>query len=134
MSKPQFEKFLKFLNQVSENSEEKKREQEKNIIKEKAEKSAKNEESWAKTDVETERSKKLDNDDKQNDIFLKRHYAYGLIIVMVIQLIIMNHVFLDVGIGSLKYENYVLHLYITGTLLELFGLVLVITKYLFKNK
>lgn len=122
--------FEEHLNKVSE---DKKREQEKNIIKEKAEKSAKNEESWAKTDAEAQRSKKLDNDDKQNDITLKSHYAYGLIGIMAIQLIVMNRVFLDVGSGLLKYDNYVLHLYITGTLLELFGLVLVITKYLFKK-
>ncbi|MFZ7342908.1 hypothetical protein [Avibacterium volantium] len=128
MSQPKFEEFI---HQVSE---EKKREQEKNIIKEKAEKSAKDEESWAKTDEEEQRSKKLDNDDKENDITLKSHYAYWLISVMIIQLIVMNRVFIDVGAGELKYDNYVLHLYITGTLLELFGLVLVITKYLFKNK
>ncbi|WP_052121837.1 hypothetical protein [Gallibacterium genomosp. 2] len=128
MSRPPFEEFI---HQVSE---EKKREQEKDIIKEKAEKSAKDEESWAKTDEEEQRSKKLDNDDKENDITLKSHYAYLLIGVMIIQLFVMNGVFIGVGAGELKYDNYVLHLYITGTLLELFGLVLVITKYLFKNK
>lgn len=127
MTQPKFEEVLDHL------SEDKKREQERNIIKEKAEKSAKNEDAWAKTDAEEQRSKKLDNDDKQNDITLKSHYAYGLIGIMAIQLFIMNRVFLDVGSGSLKYDNYILHIYITGTLLELFGLVLVITKYLFKK-
>ena len=127
MTQPKFEEVLNSL------SEDKKREQERNIIKEKAEKSAKNEDTWAKTDAEEQRSKKLDNDDKQNDITLKSHYAYWLIGIMVIQLIVMNRVFLDVGSGLLKYDNYVLHLYITVTLLELFGLVLVITKYLFKK-
>lgn len=106
--------------------------EDRDVIAQKALKKSSDESSWEET--EAEREKKLSNDDKQNDIRLKKHYGYGLIGVMIIQLIIMNWVFYRVGKGTLHYDNYSLHVYVTGTLLELFGLVLVITKYLFKQK
>ncbi len=46
----------------------------------------------------------------------------------------MNIVFICVGANYLNYEDYALHLYMGGTLAEVFGIVLVITKYLFAKK
>ena len=87
----------------------------------------------APTDAERNRSHKLKNDNLETDIKLKKSYAKWLIGVMIGQLLIMNIVFIFVGLDFMKYNEYILHLYISGTLLELFGLVLVITKYLFKK-
>lgn len=92
-----------------------------------------NEAQDAPTDVERNRSHKLKNDNLETDINLKKSYAYWLIGVMIGQLLIMNTVFILVGTELIKYSEYILHLYISGTLLELFGLVLIITKYLFKE-
>jgi hypothetical protein len=92
-----------------------------------------NEAQDAPTDVERNRSHKLKNDNLETDINLKKSYAYWLIGVMIGQLLIMNTVFILVGKELIKYSEYILHLYISGTLLELFGLVLIITKYLFKE-
>ncbi|MFC6276414.1 hypothetical protein [Psittacicella hinzii] len=93
----------------------------------------KNESEKAPTDLEQKRTIKLKNDNFEIDIQLKKKYAIGLILVMIVQLTIMNGVFIAVGLQKIKYEQYALHLYISGTLLELFGLVLIVTKYLFKN-
>lgn len=88
----------------------------------------------APTDDEKKRSDKLKNDDFEADIDLKKKYAKWLIGVMIVQLLIMNLVFALVGFKMMEYNDFILHLYISGTLLELFGLVLVITKYLFKKQ
>lgn len=88
----------------------------------------------APTDDERKRTHKLKNDDFETDIDLKKRYAKWLIGVMIGQLLIMNLVFACVGLKWMEYSDFILHLYISGTLLELFGLVLVITKYLFKKQ
>lgn len=47
----------------------------------------------------------------------------------------MNAVFIGVGIGCISYdEPSYLNLYMGGTLAEVFGVVLVITRYLFSKK
>lgn len=103
------------------------------LITQKAENFALNKTKDAPTDAENNRFYKLKNDNLETDINLKKKYAYWLIGVMILQLLVMNAVFVGVGLEKIKYSDYVLHLYISGTLLELFGLVLIITKYLFKN-
>jgi hypothetical protein len=77
---------------------------------------------------------KLDNDDKEQDRKLKKHFAYWSIGVLIVQLLIMNFVFYMVGIEKLKFDNYSLHLYMAGTLAEVFGIVFIITKYLFPKR
>lgn len=74
---------------------------------------------------------KLANVGKSDDNKLKRHYGYGLLGVLGVQLLIMNLVFVAVGVGCIHYEEWALHLYVAGTLAEIFALVLVVTKYLF---
>lgn len=73
----------------------------------------------------------IENQSAKEDITLKRRYGNGLLIALAIQLFIMNVIFALVGFSILKYEEWALHLYVTGTLLEIFALVLVVTKYLF---
>ena len=46
----------------------------------------------------------------------------------------MNIVFFGVGLEWLKFEEWSLNLYMAGTLAEVFGVILVITKNLFPNK
>ena len=79
------------------------------------------------------RSKELENDNKKSDIQLKQRYATHLFYLMIGQLIVMNIIFCGVGKGCLHYKNSELNLYISGTLLELFALIVIITKYLFKK-
>lgn len=72
--------------------------------------------------------------DKESDRELKRNYAYWFIGILIAQLIIMNTVFIIVGLGYLKFEEHVLELYMGGTLAEVFGVIVVITKNLFPKK
>lgn len=67
----------------------------------------------------------------QSDRELKKLYAKWFIWILIGQLIVMNAVFIGAGLKCLNFENYVLELYLTGTLAEVFGIVLVITKNLF---
>jgi hypothetical protein len=71
-------------------------------------------------------------DDKIADTKLKKIYAVSMIVILSAQLLAMNLIFLSVGMGFLKYEstNY-LQIFMMGTLAEVFGAVLVITRYLF---
>lgn len=68
------------------------------------------------------------------DTALKKLYAYWFIAILLGQLALMNLVFIGVGFGWLKFQEYALHLYMGGTLAEVFGVVFVITKYLFNRR
>lgn len=73
-------------------------------------------------------------DDKITDTGLKKIYAYSMIVILAAQLIIMNIVFVLVGVGILKYNDPAhLKMFMGGTLAEVFGIVLVITRYLFSK-
>lgn len=78
--------------------------------------------------------RKLDNKDFEAEIDLKKTYGICFLIILACQLLIMNGVFIFDGIGLLKFKDLTLQLYMGGTLTEVFGLVLVVTKYLFKRK
>lgn len=86
-------------------------------------------------DVSSIPSRRADLEDQSfaEEIALKKSYGNWLLVFLAIQLVVMNIVFILVGSGRLEYQDYVLHLYMTGTLLEIFGLVLVVTKYLFRR-
>lgn len=73
--------------------------------------------------------------DQETDTDLKRLYGKGFIILLALQLVAMNGVFVSVGFGWLKFSdpNH-LSLFMGGTLAEVFGIVFVITKYLFSKK
>ncbi|MGE5682720.1 MAG: hypothetical protein ACM34K_17770 [Bacillota bacterium] len=62
---------------------------------------------------------------------LKRKYARYFVRILVGQLLIMNIVFILYGSKVLYYDGYSLNLYMGGTLAEVFGVVLIITKHLF---
>ena len=78
--------------------------------------------------------KKLNNQDFEAEIQLKKTYGKWFLIILACQLLIMNGVFIADGLGWLNFKDLTLQLYMGGTLTEVFGLVLVVTKYLFKRK
>lgn len=74
-------------------------------------------------------------EDKKADTVLKKLYARWFIGILIGQLLIMSAVFVAVGLGRLYYEDEsALRLYMGGTLTEVFGVVFVITRYLFSKK
>lgn len=73
-------------------------------------------------------------EDSKADRKLKKTYATWFILILIGQLLIMNVVFFMVGFGYLTFQEWTLNLYMTGTLLEVFGVILVITKNLFPTK
>ncbi|MFZ2725008.1 MAG: hypothetical protein WAX77_02020 [Methylococcaceae bacterium] len=77
---------------------------------------------------------KLPHKDKESDRELKRNYAYWFIGILIAQLIVMNAVFIIVGLGYLKFDAHVLEIYMAVTLAEVFGVIVVITKNLFPKK
>lgn len=72
--------------------------------------------------------------DAESDRLLKEKYAKYFILILVVQLLIMNYVFIFAGLKVLEFEKWTLDLYMGGTLAEVFGIVLVITKNLFPPK
>lgn len=74
-----------------------------------------------------------DVSDRESDRQLKQRYATRFFWLLLAQLSVMNIVFVLTGVGWLEFPQYLIHLYMGGTLLEIFGVVLIITKYLFKR-
>lgn len=78
---------------------------------------------------------RLNNVDFEAEIKLKKSYGKWFLIILASQLLIMNGVFILVGYSTLTFkDNLTLQLYMGGTMTEVFGLVLVVTKYLFKRR
>jgi len=75
-----------------------------------------------------------DKQDRITDRKLKRMYANWFKWILIIQLVIMNGIFVFSGIGILKFSDWELKLYMGGTLTEIFGIVWIITSHLFPNK
>lgn len=76
-----------------------------------------------------------DNKDRAQDRDLKKLYAKRMIHVLISQLLIMNLIIIGVGFRWIYLENWVLSIFMSGTLAEVFGIVLIITKSLFpQNK
>lgn len=85
-------------------------------------------------DLSPETQKKhIENKNKKADIRLKKRFAHYFKVTLAIQLITMNIIFILVGIGILKFSDYTINLYMTGTLIEIFGIVLIMVKYLFSD-
>lgn len=89
-----------------------------------------------------ELSKKWSMNDKILDLFssnierdqdLKEKYAIILIVILVIQLIALITVFILKGCGVLEYSDSTFNIFVTGGIAEVFVLVRVIVKYLFKD-
>lgn len=67
------------------------------------------------------------------DQILKERYAIILIIILGIQLIALVTIFILKGCNVLKYSDSSFNLFISGGIAEVFILVRVIVKYLFKD-
>lgn len=73
-------------------------------------------------------------EDSKADRELKKYYASWFIKILIGQLVVMNIVFFSVGFKWLAFEQWTLNLYMSGTLAEVFGVILVVTKNLFPTK
>lgn len=71
--------------------------------------------------------------DRKSNRSLKERYAKWFIYILIAQLILMNGCFMAVGLGFLEFSEWSLNLYMGGTLAEVFGVILVITKNLFSS-
>ncbi|EAW1173078.1 hypothetical protein S922_15905 [Salmonella enterica subsp. enterica] len=78
--------------------------------------------------------KHLNNKDFEEEIKLKKFYGFWFLVILACKLLIMNGVFILDGLKWVAFDPLTLQLYMGGTLTEVFGLVLVVTKYLFKRK
>lgn len=70
----------------------------------------------------------------KSDNKLKVKYATILIIILCAQLIIINGIFIFVGLGILNYTQFTINLYVSACVLEVTALVTIIVKYLFSSK
>lgn len=75
----------------------------------------------------------LFTDNIERDQDLKEKYAIILIIILAIQLLALITIFVLKGYGILVYSDSSFNLFITGGIAEVFVLVRVIVKYLFKD-
>ena len=87
-------------------------------------------------------NKKWDMNDRIIDLFteniekdqkLRQKYAVILMIILSIELLSLIVIFILKGLGILNYSDSTLNLFITGGIAEVFVLVRVIVKYLFKD-
>lgn len=87
-------------------------------------------------------SKKWDMNDRIVELFekniskdqkLKERYAIILIVILAIQLIALLVIFILKGCGILNYSDSSFNIFISGGIAEVFILVRVIVKYLFKD-
>lgn len=69
----------------------------------------------------------------QKDNQLKGKYGFTLIVILIVQLIIINVVFILVGCGILNYTQFTINLYVSACILEITALITIIVKYLFSN-
>lgn len=69
----------------------------------------------------------------EKDQKLKEKYAIILIVILAIQLVALIVIFILKGCGILNYSDSTFNLFITGGIAEVFVLVRVIVKYLFKD-
>lgn len=87
-------------------------------------------------------NKKWDMNDRIIDLFIKnigtdqdlrKKYAVILIVILSIELIALIFIFVLKGLNILNYSDSTFNLFITGGIAEVFLLVKVIVKYLFKD-
>ncbi len=75
----------------------------------------------------------LFEDNIEEDRKLRKLYAKILIGILIIELVILNIIFICVGTGALTYSESVLNIFITGGIAEIFLLIKMIVEYLFKD-
>lgn len=83
--------------------------------------------------IMNERILDLFSDNIERDQDLKENYAIILIVMLTVQLIALLVIFILKGNGVLSYSDSTFNLFITGGIAEIFVLVRVIVKYLFKD-
>jgi hypothetical protein len=83
---------------------------------------------------EQQKLEQQETKDRKSDRKLKKSYAKNFFWILVVQLGLMNIIFLLYGCGLLTYDAYTLDIFVTATLLEVFGIVAIITKNLFPRK
>lgn len=71
--------------------------------------------------------------DLKTDTKLKKLFATWFIGILIGQLLVMNGIFVCIGAGWLKFSDFVINLFMGGTLAEVFGIVLIMAKYLFSK-
>jgi len=76
----------------------------------------------------------VDRGERMELIRLRKHYAYGLLYMLVAQMIFMNVVLVLAGTHNLKISSGTMKFYLTGTLGEIFGVVTVAVRFLFSDK
>ena len=69
----------------------------------------------------------------EEDQGLRNNYAFALIIILCVMLIALITIFILVGCGVLNYSETTFNLFVTGGIAEVFVLVRLIVKYLFKD-
>jgi len=69
----------------------------------------------------------------QNDNDLKKKYSKILIIILIVQLLIMNIIFILRGANVLIFSDTTFNIFVTATIAEVFTLVTIIVKYLFTD-
>lgn len=72
--------------------------------------------------------------DSKKDRELKESYAKAFKSILATQLAVMNLIFIAVGLGWLRFEKLTIDIFMTGTMIEAFGIVVIITKNLFPQK
>lgn len=71
--------------------------------------------------------------DQQSNRSLKKSYAYWFIGILIGQLVVMNGVFIAHGAGCLTFDEVTLRIYTGSTVLEVFGVIVIIVHNLFPN-
>ena len=107
-----------------------------------SENEVKNLENQEETKPIDELTKKWNMNDKILNLFakniekdqeLRQTYAKILIGILIVELLALITIFILVGCGVLHYSDTTFNLFITGGIAEIFVLVRVIVKYLFKD-
>ena len=71
--------------------------------------------------------------DLKTDTKLKKMFARWFIGILIGQLLVMNGIFVLIGAKLLHFSDFVINLFMGGTLAEVFGIVLVMARYLFSE-
>ncbi|HAX5210389.1 TPA: hypothetical protein JZG45_005366 [Escherichia coli] len=71
--------------------------------------------------------------DLKTDTKLKKMFAHWFIGILIGQLVVMNVVFILIGVGMLHFNDLTINLFMCGTMAEVFGIVAVMARYLFSK-
>ena len=67
-------------------------------------------------------------------VSLRKKYAYWLIAIFILQLILFNIIFILIGCGILQYSERSLNIFISGSVIEIISLITIVTKHLFSDQ